>query len=410
MANDLGAPVLPGSKSHGQRALLLAATTPGRWTLRNVPASDDLLVLRRALHACGAAIRGAGELWEVDGAAVAPGRTFRVDAGENGTAARLLLMVLPLLGCALELDGEPGLRRRPMRAAVDALRAAGVVCAADTLPIRADGRGVPPGPGLALAVDAAITTQAASGALLAMCLRGGGTVHADAAAAGGYLELTAQVLGQFGARVATSTAGRRQTFAVGPATAGGGVVTLPPDPSARAFPLALAALHGLPVPAGLAAAASDAHPDWHVDDDFARLRAASGDLCLGDLARRPDCVPALAVVAATRPFATTMPGLSALRQKESDRLAALASALRAVAADATVVGDTLTVRGPLRADAALRVPATDDHRIVMALALLGTVLPRGVELDHADAVRKSWPGYFDWLARCAHVAFPSGSR
>jgi len=31
------------------------------------------------------------------------------------------------------------------------------------------------------------------------------------------------------------------------------------------------------------------------------------------------------------------------------------------------------------------------------------VLPGGVVLEHAGAVQKSWPGYFDWLSRCATV-------
>jgi hypothetical protein len=53
--------------------------------------------------------------------------------------------------------------------------------------------------------------------------------------------------------------------------------------------------------------------------------------------------------------------------------------------------------------AALGLPAPADHRVVMALALLGAVLPSGVVVDHAEAVSKSWPEYFAWLARCAEV-------
>jgi 5-enolpyruvylshikimate-3-phosphate synthase len=40
----------------------------------------------------------------------------------------------------------------------------------------------------------------------------------------------------------------------------------------------------------------------------------------------------------------------------------------------------------------------------MALALLGTLLPHGVAVAHDAAVAKSWPGFFAWLARTAHVA------
>jgi 5-enolpyruvylshikimate-3-phosphate synthase len=61
------------------------------------------------------------------------------------------------------------------------------------------------------------------------------------------------------------------------------------------------------------------------------------------------------------------------------------------------------------------LPAPADHRVVMALALLGTVCRGGVALPHPEAVAKSWPDYFAWLARIADVRFtapeaPGGSR
>lgn len=51
------------------------------------------------------------------------------------------------------------------------------------------------------------------------------------------------------------------------------------------------------------------------------------------------------------------------------------------------------------------LPAPADHRVVVALALLGTVLPGGVALAHAEAAAKSWPGFFAWLGRVAEVRY-----
>ena len=60
---------------------------------------------------------------------------------------------------------------------------------------------------------------------------------------------------------------------------------------------------------------------------------------------------------------------------------------------------------PPARDVLAALPAPADHRIVMSLALLGTVLPGGVVLEHAEAAAKSWPGFFEWLGRVADVRY-----
>ena len=45
----------------------------------------------------------------------------------------------------------------------------------------------------------------------------------------------------------------------------------------------------------------------------------------------------------------------------------------------------------------------------MALALLGTRLPSGVELSNPMAIEKSWPGYFEWLGRVCQVTILDGN-
>ena len=54
-------------------------------------------------------------------------------------------------------------------------------------------------------------------------------------------------------------------------------------------------------------------------------------------------------------------------------------------------------------EAPVFVPTPADHRIVMAIALLGTRIPGGVEIGNPEAVAKSWPGYFEWLGRVSEV-------
>jgi len=37
------------------------------------------------------------------------------------------------------------------------------------------------------------------------------------------------------------------------------------------------------------------------------------------------------------------------------------------------------------------------------VSLLGTRIPGGVDIANAEAVAKSWPDYFDWLASVSEV-------
>lgn len=401
---DLGSPELPGSKSHAQRAMLLASCLPGRCEFTGVPANDDLAVLLRALAVRGVRITGEGRgRWIVEGAVPTARAGVVIDAGQNATAARMLLSMLALLGYELVVDGDPALRRRPMGAVTAMLRDAGVVCDRDSLPIRADGRGFVDTS--LVRVDASTTTQPASGAMLAVAIGGGGVVEIARPAATGYVDLTAQVLASFGSKVHREAVDWGLVFELSRPAGGDRKWKVPVDPSARAFVAVLAALHGRELPATLAAPAGDAHPDWQVDADIERLLAAGEDrLELADQQARPDSVPALAMLAARRAGATTFRGIANLRRKESDRVAALATALGALGVRTEVGRDELTVHGPIAtADAPVVVPTVADHRIVMALALLGTVLPGGVVVDNPEAVGKSWPGFWDWLGRCAEV-------
>jgi 3-phosphoshikimate 1-carboxyvinyltransferase len=80
--------------------------------------------------------------------------------------------------------------------------------------------------------------------------------------------------------------------------------------------------------------------------------------------------------------------------KESDRLTALAEELTRVGGEARVEGDDLIVTpGTLRK---ARVDSHGDHRIAMALALVG-LRQSGIEIGQPEVVRKTWPRYFEML-------------
>lgn len=117
---------LPGSKSISNRALLLAAITPGTTTLTGVLDSDDTRVMLESLHKMGVSAQKVAETtYRIQGGV--PFSPSRADLflGNAGTAVRSLTAALALMGGEFTLSGIPRMHERPIGDLVDALRAAG---------------------------------------------------------------------------------------------------------------------------------------------------------------------------------------------------------------------------------------------------------------------------------------------
>jgi 3-phosphoshikimate 1-carboxyvinyltransferase len=122
-----------------------------------------------------------------------------------------------------------------------------------------------------------------------------------------------------------------------------------------------------------------------------RVRGISADLRdVNELA------PVLAAAAAVADSPSEFTGLAHTRSHETDRLAALAKEINALGGDVSELPDGLRIRPrPLRAQAASApFGSYDDHRMVMAAAVLGLAVP-GLRVGNADTVGKTFPGFAD---------------
>jgi 3-phosphoshikimate 1-carboxyvinyltransferase len=109
-----------------------------------------------------------------------------------------------------------------------------------------------------------------------------------------------------------------------------------------------------------------------------------------------DEVPVLAMLAAHAPGETRFVGAGELRLKESDRLAGLAGAIRALGGEAAVEGDDLAIAGGgLRGGIA---SSRGDHRMAMALAVAALAADGPVVIEHMEAADVSFPGFAETLA------------
>ena len=402
---------VPGSKSYTQRAMVIAALASGESILRDVLVSDDTHLLAEALGSLGAAIRIEGTDATVVGTA---GRIAtppdEIHLGNNGTAMRLLAGVASLGKGPIVLTGDPRLRERPMKPLLDALALLG----AD---VRTEGgRGTPPvtlrGGNLTggrVTLKDIGSSQYVSSLLIAAPFADRDTtiVLEGKVPSLPYVSLTVETMGAFGVAAAVSESGRRYDVRCGQPYGGRDYRVEGDVSSASYFFLAAALLRGR-------ARVENIDPRTRQGDIgllsiLERLgctvqkgdhgvEVIGGELPGGemafDLEAMPDMVPTLAILAAVRPGRTLIGNVAHLRLKESDRLAALAAELRKTGIDVEELADGLVITGGRPRGA--EIETYNDHRIAMAFAILGLMVP-GMRIRNEACAGKSYPDFWKAL-------------
>ena len=112
-----------------------------------------------------------------------------------------------------------------------------------------------------------------------------------------------------------------------------------------------------------------------------------------DLADCPDLGPVLMALGAFCAGETVIENAGRLRLKESDRIEAMETELRKLGADISSTPDTVTIRGGALHGAS-DLCGHNDHRVVMALTVAALAAGVPAAINGAEAVRKSWPGFF----------------
>ena len=142
--------------------------------------------------------------------------------------------------------------------------------------------------------------------------------------------------------------------------------------------------------------------DRPVDDQLADLRVRHAPLrgIEVPVEHVPDMIdefPALFVAAACAEGATVVRGAAELRVKESDRIATMATGLRALGIAIDETPDGATIHGGTLHGGG--VESHGDHRIAMAFAIAGTRCLGTVTILGAEAVNKSYPEFFEDFRR-----------
>jgi 3-phosphoshikimate 1-carboxyvinyltransferase len=408
---------VPGDKSISHRALLLGAVSDGETVVRGFGRSGDTLSTLAAVRSLGAQVDDDGDQLVVHGLGLRGLQSASIDCGNAGTLARLIVGLLAFQDGSFTLTGDESLSARPMERVAEPLRRMGARI--DTtdghLPLTVTGSPLE-------AIDYELpvaSAQVKSAVLLAGLGATGKTTVVEPAPTRDHTELMLQ---DAGARVTI----RPSSVSVDPAERLRlGAVDVPGDFSSAApfivaatlIPESRITIHDVnlnPRRTGLL-------------DVLERMGGRVGILQrrrigaeqVGDLEVRGaeltattihssevpllvDELPLFALLASQARGESWVYGAGELRHKETDRIDAVVDGLRAIGGRIKGHDEGFSVTGVPTRPKGGKVDARGDHRIAMLGAVAGLASRDGVEVQGADTVAISFPGFYDLLEQITH--------
>ena len=416
----LGTLKVPGDKSISHRALMLSALAVGESKISGLLEGEDVLATAAAMRAMGAHIDRIGEgNWTVNGVGVGGlmQPSGALDMGNSGTSTRLLMGLVASHRLTATFIGDASLSKRPMGRVIDPLSQMGAEFTASPggmLPIMV--RGLVPAIPISYRLPVA-SAQVKSAVLLAGLNIAGITEVIEPVPTRDHSE---RMLRGFGAdlTVDVDADGVRHIRLMGAAELQPQQIEVPGDPSSAAFFIVAALITpGSEVTVthvGMNPTRTGIYKMLEAmgaDLTYSNVREVGGEPVADITARHsvlrgidvpPEVAPSMIdefpvffVAASMAQGRTATSGLDELRVKESDRLALMATGLKAIGARVEEREDGLVIDGsggePLEGGAT--VTSALDHRIAMSFAVAGQHCYQAVTVDDVSPIATSFPTF-----------------
>jgi 3-phosphoshikimate 1-carboxyvinyltransferase len=399
----------PASKSMMQRVCAGALLHNGRTIIINPGRSDDDKAALQIIREMGVdiAAKEKGLIETISKGIVNPPDT--IHCGESGLSARLFTPIAALADKQVTITGTGSLLLRPMNILHDILPQLGVNLPGfnSYLPITVRG----PLNARSIAIDGSFSSQYLTGLLFALTAAAKVPITIEVAELNSkpYVDLTLDVLGQFGKKVQHED---YRVFSIDPSTFAPPevvTVTIEGDWSSAAFLLAAGAINGNVSVHGLRLSSTQA--DKAIVEV---LKQAGADIQVcennvtvtsertlqafkTDSIDCPDLFPVLSILASCAEGQSEIAGIKRLTHKESNRATSICAMLQQFGVAFRIEGDSLLITGRQVLKAG-RIDSYRDHRIAMAAAIGGLYANGEVTITDADAVSKSYPEFFKHLA------------
>ena len=377
----------PPSKSMAHRLLISAGLSEGESIIHGIKDSLDVLATVACLRALGADCRIEGDtafVRGIDAKRAAP--SSLLSASESGSTLRFFIPIALLSGNPVLFEGAPSLFSRPMSVYETMCEERGLTFSKGPTSLAVRG----PLKAGDFRVKGNISSQFISGLLFALpLLEGDSTLSiTPPIESRSYISLTVAALATFGVKVAWQD--ENTLFIKGSQRYRATETEVEGDYSNAAFFAALSALGADVSVTGLSK--DSLQGDRMYEKYIPMLTRGTPTVHIGDC---PDLGPVLLALAAAKNGAV-FTGTARLKIKESDRAEAMAEELRKFGTTVTVGQDSIVVYPTDFHAPSSPLSAHNDHRIVMSLAVLLTLT--GGTIEGAEAVRKSFPDFFERLA------------
>lgn len=378
-----GAIPAPPSKSVAHRALICAALTDGS-VVKNVALSNDISATLSCLEALGAKVEIRGDEINLGGLDPVKAPSCVLDCGESGSTLRFILPLCLISGKEITLRGTGKLMSRPLEEYEELCRERGFLFEKTCDSVKVCGKLTP----REYSVSMERSSQFTTGLLLALsALDGESKISVTGKAeSASYVDITLSVMRAFGKKVEKTADGFtiEKGFRFLPTE-----YTVEGDFSNAAFIDALNFVGGDVNVKGLSP--GSAQGDRVYPELFEKIKRGE-DVDVSDC---PDLAPILFAFAAYH-GGGRFTGTKRLVYKESDRAAAMKEELSSFGVTLDISENSVKVSGKLRRPDKV-LSSHNDHRIAMSLAVLCTVT--GGEIEQAEAVNKSYPGFFGDIAK-----------
>lgn len=398
---------IPGSKSYTNRALILAAMTPGTVVLHHPLYSEDTEAMISCLKELGLRIECFPDRLHVhDDISVVQNKSYQLNAKDSGTTMRFLTALLCLTPGVKIIGGSSRLNERPIADLVDALRLLGAkieyMDKEGQAPLKIHSKSSFLTPSIAL--DASITSQFLSAILMIAPFCNGLAVQLTGhPISEPYIDMTIQLMKDWGVDIIHKDA---QYCIPSNQKYHKEQYPIEGDYSSAGYYFAMAILTKSTI------TLNNLNPySIQADKEFLKMLNEMGNPiemhhdsvtihgsqflpCEIDMERCPDQVQTMAVLAAFGNGVTTISGVRSLRVKETERVQALKNELEKMGIRTEDSHDTLKIFGGAPKPA--KIDTYGDHRMAMAFAVAGTKIP-GVYIKNPEVVDKTFPTFWQQL-------------
>ncbi|PFG13611.1 3-phosphoshikimate 1-carboxyvinyltransferase [Bacillus sp. es.036] len=412
-----GTVVIPGDKSISHRAIMFGSIANGTTRITNFLPGADCLSTISCFKQMGVRIEQDGASVVVEGQGIEGLKepSELLDVGNSGTTFRLMMGLLAGRPFHSVLAGDESIAKRPMNRVTVPLSQMGAVIdgreQGTFAPISIRGGNLK---GITYQSPVA-SAQVKSGILLAGLQAEGVTTVSETHRSRNHTE---NMLESFGVKVnrdglSVSVEGGQQLTATN--------VEVPGDISSAAFFLVAGAIVPnstitllnvginetrsgiLDVLEQMGAALSIKNRRVVNQEEVADLTICTSDLreavIEGDIIPRLiDELPIIALLATQANGKTIIRNAEELKVKETNRIDAVVEALQTLGASITGTPDGMVIEGPTPLHGG-EVSSLGDHRIGMMLAVAGCITEGAVELALPDAIKVSYPDFFDHLKK-----------